>query len=295
MGRAAEIVSAGAVVSRKGRAGPEVLLVHRPRYDDWSFPKGKPDPGEHLLTAAVREVAEETGLDVRLGPPLSTQTYLAGNGHPRVKDVHYWSGRVVGGDDDVATYRANDEVDQVAWLPVDEAPDRLTYPYDVDTLAELAQIRTKSYPLVVLRHGRARARRSWRGDDRDRTLTRAGEFEAEQMVPLLGAYGVERMVSSSSWRCWQTVAPYADVAGLDVEVTDDLSEEDATGALVSAKVRRLLDTQEPAVLCTHRKVLPWVFEALAVDDRTLDPSDLFVAHHRHGRVVAIEHHDVTFR
>ena len=291
---AAEIVSAGAVVSRKAENGNEILLVHRPRYDDWSFPKGKLDPGEHVLSAAVREVAEETGLEIRLGPPLSTQSYIAGNGQPRTKDVHYWTGRVVGGDD-VSSYQANNEIDEVLWLSLDDARDRLTYPHDLDTLDEYAEFRKMTYPLVILRHSRARSRKSWRGDDRDRTLTTAGEFQSEQLVPLLGAYGVEQVLSSSSARCRRTVAPYADVAGVDLEATDELNEEDATGRTVAGHVESLLQGKQAAVLCTHRPVLPWVFESLALEDRKLEPGSLFVAHHRRGKVVATEHHDVAFR
>ncbi|MGH8968005.1 MAG: SixA phosphatase family protein, partial [Actinomycetes bacterium] len=152
-----------------------------------------------------------------------------------------------------------------------------------------------SFPLVVLRHSRARSRKSWRGDDRDRILTKAGEFQSEQLVPLLGAYGVQRVLSSSSTRCWRTLAPYADVAEVDLEVTDDLSEEDATGKSVAAHIESLLDAKQAAVICTHRPVLPWVFEALALDDRRLEPGSLFVAHHRRGKVVATEHHNVAFR
>ena len=291
---AAEIVAAGAVVSRKGRNGNEILLVHRPKYDDWSFPKGKLDLGEHILSAAVREVAEETGLDIRLGPPLSTQSYLAGNGQPRTKDVHYWTGRVVG-DDDVSSYRSNDEIDEVVWLTAEDARDRLTYPHDLDTLEEYVGFRKMTYPLVILRHSRARSRKSWRGDDRDRTLTKAGEFQSEQLVPLLGAYGVDRVLSSSSARCRRTVEPYADVAGVGLEATDELNEEDATGKSVAEHVESLLQTKQAAVLCTHRPVLPWVFESLALEDRKLEPGSLFVAHHRGGKVVATEQHNVAFR
>ena len=115
------------------------------------------------------------------------------------------------------------------------------------------------------------------------------------MVPLLAAYGVQRVVSSSSRRCWTTVAPYAEVADLEVEMTDDLSEEDATQDLVTAQVRTLLGRKEAAVLCTHRPVLPWVFEALGVDPHPIEPGTLFIAHHRNGKVVATEEHDVSFR
>jgi 8-oxo-(d)GTP phosphatase len=286
-----EIVAAGAVVARKG---PEVLLVHRPKYDDWTFPKGKVDPGEHVVATAVREVAEETSLDIRLGPPLASQTYQVGNGTVHDKLVHYWAGRVVG-DDNVSKYRPNEEIDGVAWLGFDEARGRLSYERDVTLLGEFEKVRKKTYPLVILRHARSRSRKSWRGNDRERTLTKAGEFQAEQVVPLLSAYGVARVVSSSSRRCWSTVTPYADVASLKVEASDGLSEEDGNEESVSAYVRGLLERKQPAVLCTHRPLLPWVWKALALEEHALEPGALVIAHHRRGLVVAVEHHDVAFR
>jgi 8-oxo-dGTP diphosphatase len=286
MSEGPEIVAAGVVVSRKG---PEVLLVHRPKYDDWSFPKGKLDPGEHVTTAAVREVAEETGLDVRLGPPLSSQRYSVRNGVTRVKRVHYWAGRVVGGDD-VSTYRPNEEIDEVAWIRLDRAADRLSYARDRETLEEFEAFRKRSHPLVVLRHGKATSRKSWRDDDRERPLSPIGLLQAEQAVPILGAYGVRRVLSSSSRRCWDTVGPYADVAEIDLEVTRDLSEEDATPRSVSRHVQRLLTKPEPAVICTHRPVLPEVYDALGVRDPKLDPGAMLVVHHRNGQILALEQH-----
>ena len=110
-----DVLAAGAVVFRPGK---DVLLIHRPRYDDWSFPKGKLDPGEHAAAAAVREVAEETGLGVRLGPPLAEQQYPLDNGNRKV--VSYWVGRAVG-DDDVSGYAPNNEVDAVEWVAYDQA------------------------------------------------------------------------------------------------------------------------------------------------------------------------------
>jgi 8-oxo-(d)GTP phosphatase len=279
----AQIVAAGAVVSRKGR---EVLLVHRPKHDDWSFPKGKLEPDEHVVAAAVREVGEETGLDIRLGPPLSTQSYPLGDA---AKVVHYWAARVTGGDD-VATYRPNHEVDQVAWVPLEEAAGRLTYERDRHTLAEFAGVDARTRPLLVVRHADSVARGSWRGADGERPLSEVGEVQAERLVPVLGAYDVQRVLSSSSRRCWTTVAPYAEVADVDVEVVDALSEEEATREAAAEQVRALLARSEPAALCTHRPVLPWVLEELGVGERRLEKADLLVVHHRHGRVVAVEHH-----
>jgi 8-oxo-dGTP pyrophosphatase MutT (NUDIX family) len=281
-----QILAAGAVVSRKG---PQVLLVHRPKYDDWSFPKGKLDPDEHCTTAAVREVAEETGLAIRLGPPLSTQSYEVGNGMPSTKVVSYWAGRVVG-DDDVSTYAPNDEIDAVRWVPLDKGRELLTYPYDRATLDEFATVRKKTSPVIVLRHAKALPRESWDGDDHERPLSELGEEQSGRLVPILGAYGVQRVVSSSSRRCWTTLAPYTDTAGLDLEVGDGLSEEEATPASVAEHVHRLLDRRDPAVLCTHRPVLPWVFEALGLEHRKLEPAGMLVVHHRRGRVVATEEH-----
>src|SRR4051794_17513614 len=145
------IVAAGAVVLRKG---PEVLLVHRPKYDDWSMPKGKVDPGEHVTATAVREVAEETGLRVRLGPPLRSQQYDVRNGSTRTKIVQYWVGRPVA-EDDVSAYAPNEEIDQVVWVPIDKARDLLSYERDVATLTEAVPFQKKTHPLIVLRHGKA--------------------------------------------------------------------------------------------------------------------------------------------
>jgi 8-oxo-dGTP diphosphatase len=277
-----DVRAAGAVVTRKGG---EVLLVHRPKYDDWSFPKGKLDRGEHVVTAAVREVAEETGLDVRLGPALSSQRYRMSNG--RFKTVEYWTGRVIGSDD-VSRYRPNDEIDCVQWVPWDDAMRRLTYSYDRDTLAEAKPLRRKTRALVVLRHGKARSRDSWRKDDRLRPLLRLGEGQAQQLVPLLAAFDVTSVHTSSSTRCVQTVTPYVYTTGWPVKKYDELSEEDATAEGVVELVDALLDSGESTVLCTHRPVLPTVLDALRVPEVRFEPGGMLVAHHRKGRVVATE-------
>jgi 8-oxo-dGTP pyrophosphatase MutT (NUDIX family)/phosphohistidine phosphatase SixA len=277
-----DVRAAGAVVTRKGG---EVLLVHRPKYDDWSFPKGKLDPGEHTVTAAVREVAEETGLDVRLGPALSPQRYRMSNG--RWKSVDYWTARVVGSDD-VSGYRPNAEIDDVEWVPWKDAVRRLTYPYDRETLAEARPLRRRTRALVVLRHGKARSRGAWKKDDRVRPLVQLGEAQAQRLVPLLAAFDVTVAHSSSSTRCVQTVAPYAEVTGWPVKLYDELSEEGATAEGVVDLVDALLEGGESAVLCTHRPVLPTVLDALRVPEARLEPGAMLVVHHRKGRVVASE-------
>ena len=226
-GRAREVVSAGAVV-----LGPAatVLLVHRPKYDDWSFPKGKLDRGEHATAAAVREVEEETGVRVRLGVPLASQRYPIRVG---TKLVHYWVGRAVG-DGDVGGYEPNAEIDEVAWFPIDKARRRLTYQFDIDTLDEALAHAQKTRTLVILRHSHARSRKTWRGDDEERPLLATGKHHAERLVPVLSAYDVRRLVSSSSTRCVQTLEPYAAATGRKLRTDDQFSEEGASPKAVRA-------------------------------------------------------------
>lgn len=290
-----DVLAAGVVVFRPGR---QVLLVHRPRYDDWSFPKGKLDPGEHLAACAVREVEEETGLRVRLGPPLPGQRYP--NGGDRMKTVSYWTGRVLG-EDDVRGYTRGDEIDRVAWVDLDVAAQRLTYPHDRETLRAAVKRRKKTRALVVLRHAEARARKAWTGEDRLRPLVRHGREQAGRLLPVLEAYDVSRVVTSSSTRCVQTVTPYVRHLGGEPELLDALTEEDATAGSVLAVVDELVEDLDDlgdrgagggaaggTVLCTHRPVLPSVFDALGLEDPRLEPGSMLVAHLRKGRVVATE-------
>jgi 8-oxo-(d)GTP phosphatase len=288
-GREHEVVSAGAVVLRGG----EVLLVHRPKYDDWSFPKGKLDRGEHATAAAVREVEEETGLRVRLGRPLTDQRYRIKAG---VKRVHYWVGRAVGGSD-VRGYAPNAEIDEVGWFPIDKARRRLSYPHDVETLAEALAEPRKTRTLVVLRHSQARSRSAWRSDDRERPLLATGRQQATKLVPALAAYDVRRLVSSSSLRCVQTLEPYAVASGHLLHTDHLLSEEDASRGGVQLLVEELVEGlgDRPAsagglVLCTHRPVLPWVFAAAGIDDPGLAAGEMMVLHLRKAQVRASERH-----
>ena len=270
-----------------------VLLVHRPKYDDWSFPKGKLDPGERATVAAVREAEEETGLRVRLGPALSPQRYRVREG---MKTVHYWTGRVVG-DTDVSGYLPNSEIDDVAWVDVDKAFDLLTYEHDVATLHEALERPRKTRTVVVLRHAVSRSRSSWSRKDSRRPLVAAGERQAERLVPMLAAFDVRSLVSSSSTRCVQTVDPYARATGAPITGLEELTEESASRPGVRDLVRGLVQELDEAptragglLICTHRPVLPWVFEALGLDDPELEKGEFLVAHRRKADVVATERH-----
>lgn len=309
------IEAAGALVWRERKGRLQVQLIHRPRYRDWSWPKGKLDTGETLRECAVREVAEETGHEIVLGVPLPMQRYRTPEG--RFKRVHYWAARRAR-TDDAAAVRARppvpgidpDEIDDVVWLDVDKARERLTRPTDREPLDALVTAhergRLDTHALVVARHARARKRSAWAGGEDDRPLTPAGYLQAATLVPILSAYGARRIVSSSWLRCTDTLAPYARATGLSSGLSFDLTELAHTDDPSDAHdvVDDLLSAAVPAVLCTHRPVLPTVLEALAARARRkvrdslpradpyLRPGELLVAHVTQRpsgpRVVAVE-------
>ncbi len=262
----AVIPAAGTIPWRRVNGALEVALVHRPRYDDWSWPKGKLDRGEDWPVTAVRETFEETGLKVRLGVPLPGAEYvvLDRDGAPAAKTVRYWAAQVVGGKG-----RLVNEVDEVAWLDVPTAYDRLDYARDREQLAAVVRadqqgmLQTRS--LSVVRHARALPRSAWRGADPDRPLDALGRRRSDALVPLLTAYGVDRVVSSPSVRCRDTLAPYAIAGGVRLRLRDALSEEgfaaDPNGAVKAT--RRELRRGTTTALCSHRPVLPIVLAILA--------------------------------
>lgn len=120
----AEVKAAGGIVVRAAKKGPKVLLVHRPNYNDWSFPKGKLDSGEKFKQAAHREVLEETGYDCKLHKPSLPSLYYE-DGKGRSKEVRYWMMTSMSGD-----FEPNDEVDLIAWVRWDKVVERLTYAKD---------------------------------------------------------------------------------------------------------------------------------------------------------------------
>jgi 8-oxo-dGTP pyrophosphatase MutT (NUDIX family)/phosphohistidine phosphatase SixA len=285
------IVAAGALICRRGKRGAEVLLVHRRRYDDWSFPKGKLDPGEHLLAAAIREVREETGLTVRLATPLPTVRYtVSRNGAGSPKEVYYWVARA-SGDDTVDAFVPNAEIDEVAWASTDQARRRLTYPYDVDLLESVNPIAGKTSPLMIVRHAAAMKRSDFEGPDTRRPLRSQGQRQARRLVGCLSAYGIVDVISSDATRCVRTVKPYARSAGLEISKDPIWSEECEDRRHLRRKVTGLLDSKSPTALCTHRPVLPMVFEALGIDPGgRLMPGEFVVIHRHKGRVIATERH-----
>ena len=135
--------AAGGVVVRDGEHGFEVLIVHRPKYDDWSLPKGKRDPAETDEQCAVREVEEETGVRCALEQELLPASYTDRHGRPKV--VRYWQMRPLGS----RSFVPNDEIDEAEWIPVGDATRRLSYSGDRELLANVRLPFTSGSPANV--------------------------------------------------------------------------------------------------------------------------------------------------
>lgn len=290
-----EILAAGGIVHRTEAAGPtsrperRVALIHRPRYDDWTLPKGKVDPGESLPQTAVREIREETGMGVRLEAPLNRLRYETSKG---TKQVDWWSARVLS-----ESPRSPDhEVDEIVWLTVDEAHARLSYDDDRALLAQFAQLPSTT-TLMIVRHAHAMERKNWSGRDAARPLTAKGRQQSVDIVPVLEAFGIEQLVSSSSNRCVSTLLPYATRHRLTIQRRGQLSEEEGTDdpdgvQSLMAKLReRVARTGVPLAVCGHRPVLPHMLEALDLPDWSLRKGECVPVHlTADGEVFAVERH-----
>lgn len=284
------VLAGGAVVSRRRpEKNTEILVIHRDRYRDWTLPKGKVEAGESVVACAAREVREETGVTIRLTSPLDKVLYALGSG--AVKEVRYWAGEPL----DVVKRAPDDEVDVVSWLPVKAALHRLTYPHDKDLVRQFVD-QPPTTTLLLVRHGKAMERKDWSKKDSLRPLGARGRKQARQLIPFLGAYGIESLVSSTSTRCLTTLEPYAAAAKIGVETHDTLSEEvgtkdpDAVVRLVQKIREGVLASRTPTAICVHRPVLPSILEALDLAPATLATGEMLVTHLTADGVHAVERH-----
>jgi 8-oxo-dGTP pyrophosphatase MutT (NUDIX family) len=241
----------------------EVALIHRPRYDDWSLPKGKLDAGEHALTAAVREICEETGLVVVAGRRSLRTTYPVRQG---TKRVDYWLMRAVGS----GGFSPNDEVDELRWLPPAEARDLLSHEHDRAVLADAGRTDVpRELTLLLVRHARAGDRADFEGPDELRPLDRRGREQAERLAEVLPAFGPVELLSADRVRCRQTLEPLAERLGIAVGRAPGLGEEEfqAEPQAGLALVERLLEPRRDpgvTVVCSQGGAIPSVLRALGV-------------------------------
>jgi 8-oxo-dGTP diphosphatase len=309
-----KIYAAGAVCWREKGKDLLVALIHRGRYQDWTFPKGKVDLGETLAETAVREVHEETGLKVKLGVPLETVSYPLDKS--KAKIVHYWAAKVSDNSLAKSKFKPDEEVSEVLWLKAEDAFAKLSYKHDRELLQEVIQLREngmlQTKPLVILRHAHATPRSEWAGEDGKRTLLPEGKKQAKELIRLLSAYGPKRVFTSPWKRCKDTITPYAKAHRYKIIDRGELSEMgNVKGPARTAKVaKKLFSDARSSVLCTHRPTLPTITKVLAtyaepklakliLDSQALKPGDFIVLHlttsGKKPRLVAVEQQSLEER
>lgn len=243
------IRAAGGIVFRVSpKRNLKVLLAHRPRYGDWGFPKGKSDKGETPEETAVREVFEETGYHCRIVAPVGTTRYRINSG---AKEVQWFAMRPL---PDSPGFKKNKEVDAIKWVTRKKAKEALDYENDRLLLggADLKKL-SQTGTIRMLRHAAAGNREKWKGNDRERPLTKKGRREAAAIAAALQGSGIERIVTSPFLRCIETVEPLAKATGAKIEISEALAEGpdvDAAYDLVDSLVGA------NAVLCSHGDVIP---------------------------------------
>ena len=265
-----EVRAAGAVLcSRKPCEELIVAVIHRPRYDDWSLPKGKLDPGETAPVAAIREIHEETGFTAVLGRFLERVHYDV----PARRDRPH-SGRIGKSVDYFAAYagtgrfRPNSEVDEVRWLPAQQAAAMLSYPHDAEVLERFLALPAEATTLMLVRHAKAGKREEWDGDDDLRPLSHAGVRQADALRTLLRAFGPDRVFAAPRLRCVQTVRGCAEDLGTEVAHEPLFSEEGYSRdpVLATARLVGIAAGGGAPLVCSQGAVIPHLVNTLTERD-----------------------------
>ena len=288
----ATIQAAGAVVWRNQNGQTEIAIIHRPKYDDWSFPKGKAEIGESLIACAHREVLEETNIQTEFGAFLGDVEYLTPDGKKRVS---FWAAKAINQID----FNPNSEVDQLSWVNVKKIKELLTLDTDKKILAQFVKLDFDTKPFILLRHAKAVTREEWQGDDDDRPLDSLGQNQANRLLAIYQVYNIEQIHTSDAIRCYDTVDPMVKGLGIRLEVTGKLSEstykKDKEKAFDYAK--DLIKEDARILLCSHNPILPKMFNKLTkkldvdADEGKLSPADAWVIHRNGKEIIQIDRID----
>jgi len=282
------IRAAGAIIWRENSPFElEVLVIHRPQYDDWSFPKGKVDDGESPIAAAYREVKEETGVDAIFGQYLGTTSYKVEDNKKKVK---YWMARAKS---ESTPFVPNAEVDKIEWVDSKTARHFLTHDEDRDLLDDFMSKERYASTLVLLRHAKAVKRSEWNDYDLDRPLNNDGVQQSHKLVKQLEPFDIQGIYSSDATRCFTTVEPFSTISGVKVNVSKDLNEEEfEKSAKTSVEyVRQVMKFDGNQLVSGHNPIIPHVLSKIArveYSSDDLSPADAWIVHHRGDRIVAVE-------
>ena len=282
------IKAAGAVIWREEVPFElEILLVHRPQYDDWSFPKGKVEDGETAIAAAFREVKEETGVTAIFGEYLGSSSYKIEDNKKKVK---YWMGMATPA---TQPFVPNVEVDKIEWVSIKEARHFLSYDEDREILDEFISRERYTSKLILLRHAKAVKRSDWNDYDLDRPLSPEGLEQSKRLVSQLEPFGIQGIFTSDASRCFSTVEPLALYLDQKVTVTAELNEESFEKSANTALnyVKHLMRYPGNQLIASHNPIIPHILTKIArveysADD--LNPADAWVVHHRGDKIHSVE-------
>ena len=285
------IRAAGAVLWR--RLSDELIqiaLIHRPRYDDWSFPKGKAEEGEIDIACAYREVLEETGYETVFGPELGQIQYEVDG---VIKKVKYWSAQAIGNPSNIMD---SNEVDQLIWVTLDDAKNKLSMDSDKEILKNFESFGSDSFPLILLRHAKAVAREEWDSDDGDRPLAHSGQIQAKRFLPGFFPFAISEIYTSDAVRCYESIEPIARSLKINPIFSSTLSEYEfhKDKKAWSSLVKEILENDSSALVCSHNPVIPEIVKKLIGKknfkelDHELLPGESWVLHHRDGEIIAID-------
>ena len=277
------IIAAGGVVWRETKDSKiELAIIHRPKYDDWTFPKGKLDIGEELISGAYREILEETGLDIEFGPFLGAVEYESVE---EAKHVSYWAAQALSSSKE---FHPNNEADLLEWHDFESARKKLTRDTDKEILEIFIDSPYQATKLIMLRHAKALARDDWQSGDEDRPLDNLGQLQAKRMHAVYQVFGISQIHTSDAVRCYDTVIGLTNTLKIEPVITSKLSEytfeknkdKSLDYALELAEISR--STGETILLCSHNPVLPRMLERVAkkssveLPESKLKPGDAWV-------------------
>jgi 8-oxo-dGTP diphosphatase len=290
------IRAAGALLWRENAdLAIEVALIHRPRYDDWSLPKGKIDVGETALQCAYREIFEETGIKATFTRELGSVEYEESGQRKRVR---YWAAKCAFSS---ASFIANEEVDEIKWLSISEAQTLATHDSDKSIIENFASQDPHTDTLIILRHTKALERGDWDEADSQRTLSESGFDQAQLLIKHLEPFSIDELYTSDYIRCVQTVTPLAHARGLAITEVPSLNEEtfnsDSERSISFANAVK--QDEKNILICSHNPVIPTMVRGILntklknKDLIKLEPGDAWIVHRLHGEIIGLDYLSIS--
>ena len=269
----------------------EIALIHRPKYDDWTLPKGKIEEGETALQCAYRELIEETGITASFTRQLGTVEYEESGQRKR---VIFWAAQCA---KDASQFIANEEVDQLEWLSPELALSKATHESDQEMIENFLSQSPRTDTLIILRHTKALERGDWDEEDSQRTLDELGFDQAQLLIKHLQPFAIEEIYTSDFTRCVQTVTPLAHSRGLSITQVPSLNEytfnEDPLRSVSFANA--LKQDEKNILICSHNPVIPTMLRGILntklknKDLIKLEPGDAWIVHRVQGEIVGLDY------